>query len=948
MNRNQYSRTFIFRVILCIVCIGTVLTGLFIFNHRSIRVQMAIIANTLLNTFTNQLSFNRSDQTEAEKEAEEEQGAAEQMMMMLRDPNTGEIPPMIEYKAQQFIKMLPKSSQENLREKNQSQLQAFNLVWQSRGPWNIGGRTRGIAIDKSNENIILAGGVTGGGIWRSTDKGKSWTRAVSTPMALGVTCFVQDVRVGKEHIWFCGTGEHRYNVPNHNLQGILMSQDGGKTWNPLASTVGKEDFRHITGIILPKNNSQAEAIIVATNAGILRSTDGGTSWTKVLTNNFPQFDSASRYSSVSASSGGVYYAALAAQLGKVYGSGTSKVYRSTNGVSWIEITPPEVKECYFLKVASAPSQPNVAYIVGVGRNTPQSHATTVFCKYTYLSGTGDGAGGQWEDRTHILKSANLSTNTQSGFAALLEVSPTNEDIVFLGGILLYRSLDGFKTTTRITPLNLGTHPDHHTIAFYSDGTMLNANDGGVYGTTATFSQQINTLQWQSYNSGYLNTQFYSIAIDETTPQSPLVLGGMQDNGTALTVNTSLSSPWASINGGDGAMAAVTTQGNDRIIYSSFQYAQLFSHILPINGSEQQVYAAAQNRKSISPKNFTDPLFINPFAIDPNNNNTVYFPIGRDIWRNNDMSALIKSPATTQPDGWQQFSGLVPAEHQISAIGASKGIRTRLFIGTTKGKVYRIDNARTGAIQAVDVSINKGLPTSGYVSAIAIDPTNEDRALLVFSNYHVQSLFYTTDAGNTWFPVGGNLEQYSDGSGNGPACLSAAIVNYRNQTLYFIGTSAGLFITPSLRGTQTRWVLEDGVPPGVAVFGIAKRDIDGTVVVGTHGAGVFSTKLDNLHITSVTHSAHAHSSSQLKVYPNPASIGSTMSITGDFTGVGQIIVRLFDVTGKEVLQSPLYDSPSKDRQFLTVPIPNNLTPGNYLCVVETETSIIARTSITLRR
>src|ERR1700755_1763734 len=46
--------------------------------------------------------------------------------------------------------------------------------WEFLGPGNIGGRTRALAFDPTNENVMYAGGVSGG-IWKSTDAGASWS-----------------------------------------------------------------------------------------------------------------------------------------------------------------------------------------------------------------------------------------------------------------------------------------------------------------------------------------------------------------------------------------------------------------------------------------------------------------------------------------------------------------------------------------------------------------------------------------------------------------------------------------------------------------------------------------------------------------------------------------------------------------------------------------------------
>ena len=73
------------------------------------------------------------------------------------DPITGVVPKDIRRKEMAFAKTLPKSSS-----------QFKNTNWVSRGPYNVGGRTRALALDVLDENIMLAGGATRG-MFRSTD-----------------------------------------------------------------------------------------------------------------------------------------------------------------------------------------------------------------------------------------------------------------------------------------------------------------------------------------------------------------------------------------------------------------------------------------------------------------------------------------------------------------------------------------------------------------------------------------------------------------------------------------------------------------------------------------------------------------------------------------------------------------------------------------------------------
>src|SRR6185436_153354 len=120
----------------------------------------------------------------------------------LADPSTGKIPDHIRADELEFAASLPKM---------QSLPGAFgrfastsNFV--SRGPWNVGGRTRAIAVDVTNENIIFAGSVNGG-LWRSTDGGATWTRVSPMNQNPSVTWIEQDKRPGHTNTWYYSSGE---------------------------------------------------------------------------------------------------------------------------------------------------------------------------------------------------------------------------------------------------------------------------------------------------------------------------------------------------------------------------------------------------------------------------------------------------------------------------------------------------------------------------------------------------------------------------------------------------------------------------------------------------------------------------------------------------------------------------------------------------------------------
>ena len=115
----------------------------------------------------------------------------------LQDPATGEIPRFARSRELAYAHTLP-GSIGNIKTKYDRML---SNRWDTRGPINVGGRTRALALDVTNENIILAGGVSGG-IWRSTDAGISWNRSTGLDQIGSVSCVVQDKRKGKEKTWY--------------------------------------------------------------------------------------------------------------------------------------------------------------------------------------------------------------------------------------------------------------------------------------------------------------------------------------------------------------------------------------------------------------------------------------------------------------------------------------------------------------------------------------------------------------------------------------------------------------------------------------------------------------------------------------------------------------------------------------------------------------------------
>lgn len=131
---------------------------------------------------------------------------AEYEFTKIKSPISGGIPEDIRQKELTFALTLPTRKEINEKRLYRGQPIA-TLNWQNRGPYNQGGRTRALAFDLDDENIILAGGASGG-MWRSTDAGNSWSLTTKVEDLQSVTTVAQDPRTGERSTWYYGSGEY--------------------------------------------------------------------------------------------------------------------------------------------------------------------------------------------------------------------------------------------------------------------------------------------------------------------------------------------------------------------------------------------------------------------------------------------------------------------------------------------------------------------------------------------------------------------------------------------------------------------------------------------------------------------------------------------------------------------------------------------------------------------
>ncbi len=850
----------------------------------------------------------------------------------LADPATGRIPDNIRQLELAYAATLPNDLQVDRS--------MASLTMTNRGPWNVGGRTRAFGIDVSDESRLLAGSCSGG-MWISTNGGTSWSQTNTLSQLKNATCLVQDKRTTHTNTWYYGSGE-AYGASASSGSGayylgdgVFKSTDGGMTWLPLSATSSGNPNGFTTGWQLVWNmaidnsaNDSIEEVYAAIYGGITRSLNGGTSWSTVI-------GGSSYFTDVQVSSTGVVYATCS-------DDGTQKgIWRSDSGSAFTNILPVGFPTAYNRIVAGInPNNENEVYFLantpGFGKVTYNYLGTpewNSFWKYTYVSGSGAGAGGTWQDLSVNLPATGGMFDkwgVQGSYDMVVRVKPGSSNVVYIGGTNLYRSTTGFQDSVNTTFIGgyeqfsalpvinsyANHHPDQHCIEFSPSNPdiMYSANDGGVF---KTMNDTAAAVVWQSLNNGYLTSMFYTVAIDHATPGNNIIIAGAQDNGSWYTNTASPTTPWVQPRGGDGSYCAIADGQSN--YYFSIQNAKMMKATMDGAGN---VTSFAR----IDPIGLKNPEFINPYTLDPNNNNYMYVAGGKYLWRNDDLSGI---PMIGNWDSistnWTQFVDSVPGSAMITAVTACKTPANRVYYGTDVKRIYRVDNANVGTPTPVDITstTTTALFPNGYVSCIAVDPLDGNKVIVTFSNYGLNSVFYTEDGGTTWAKAGGNLDLTSISS---PSVRWASILHVADGTVYLLATSIGLYATDTLMGTATVWVQQGTNTIGNSVCDmIDTRTSDGLVVVATHASGIYSTNITSVNdIVTVKDIAASKDDLQLTNYPNPVADNTTIEFT--LNAKANVNLQIWDAYGR--LMETLVNSPMQGGKHSIVFNKKNLRPGIY--------------------
>ncbi len=693
-----------------------------------------------------------------------------------------------------------------------------DMSWRPIGPAVSGGRAGAVAGTDTDPSLYYVG-AAGGGLWKTTNAGTSWTPVFDAEDVASIGAVTIDP-LDKQSVWV-GTGESNPRNDVTQGDGVYKTVDGGEHWshvlalkNSLVSRifVDPRDDKHIVVAVL------GDPFADSTERGVYRSADGGTTWTKTL-----YLDASTGASDLVADPRNpeVMYAGMWTfrRTGWSLQSGgmNDGLYRSPDGgITWVRQTGRGLPSAETGRIALAisPSNPQRIYAIIQTKNG--------------LLWRSDDAGASW-----ALVSNDPLMDERPFYFSKIFVDPLNADRIWSESVHMTVSTDGgkhFRTTGR------GTHGDHHAMWLASDGKrIIEGNDGGVafsHDGGASWDWQKALPISQLYRVGYSRGIQYTVC------------GGLQDNGNwcgaAIPLAPAVSSSqWVTVGSGDGTWTVFDPR-DQRLVWQSDAGGNFSGDVSVHNfatGETREVGPYLRDQNVIDPKdlayrfNWETPIAFDPFDA------AVTYTAGNVLFTSNDRGlrwTQISPDLTLHRRDHEVITGGLTLDgtgaetsDTILDIAPSPASRGVIWIGTDDGLVQM---TRDGGKHWRNVT-PPGLTPFGRFESISPSAHTAAIAYAVYDAHMVGDraphVFVTRDFGAHWNSIVANLPNDDE--------ARSILLDPRSPQTVYLGLERSLWM--SVNGGESWERISANLPP-VSVRDIELQPDTNDLILATHGRGVW--------------------------------------------------------------------------------------------------------------
>jgi photosystem II stability/assembly factor-like uncharacterized protein len=741
-------------------------------------------------------------------------------------------------------------------------LQNSPTDWTSIGPNNVGGRTLSLAFSPVDTGTLYMGSASGG-LWKSITGGlgaNAWTRIETGFPSLAVSWITIDS--ANANIMYIGTGEnygYQYSLNGLNIRvtrgmygiGILKTTNGGATWTKSLDW-SYNNQRGVWRVMMnPKNHN---VLYAATSEGVWKTNNAGGNWAQIL--NY-QMAMDLEINPVDTS---IIYVSIG-NLSNDVPNANVGIYKTTNaGSAWTKLT------------GGLPATWSGKATIELYKGNPDfvyaSISTDINNYIGYYTSTDGGT--SW-----TLRSTSLAMSPQGWYNNAHLVKANDPNTVLVGTIDLNKSINGGGTFTvksnwsawitgptppgaPESPSSNFAHADHH--EFFSNPREPNklycVTDGGLYRSN-DFGET-----YYSCNGGYVTTQFYN-GFANSYQDSIFCIGGLQDNRSVFYQGTVA---WYKTFVGDGFWCAVNSQ-NHNTCYTEYTYADIsrsnnggvsWSDISPPGSGNSNSYC-----------------FAAPFICCRSNPNIMY------------AAGITVYKSIAGGSGWSSVGSL---NSKALSIDVSSTSTDTVYIGTvpvTSGAnatIYRSTNGSTFT------DVGAGQVPNRYPTDINVNPNNSSEVYATFGGFGTGHVYKTSNAGLNWNNISGNLPDIPHQS---------VVVDPLYPQNVYAGNDLGVYVTTN--GGAMWYEYRNGMPYAL-VFDLTIVYPNRHIRATTHGNGVYERSLVQFPVgISQLGNEVPKKFALYQNYPNP--FNPVTKIKFDIpAGTSGALARMniYDISGKLVI------------------------------------------------